>query len=265
MQIKMADVEYFALERVSFSSLKYILSSPTKYLHQKQFPFRGNDATELGTAIHMWLQGEKDKIMFEPDLSQLKTKEGVIAKNPRMTTQGKELIEEFRASVPRDKVAATFETRTLLYRVEEEFKSNPDIQQLITKVKDIEGAYLTEIEGVPFKGKLDFEGKDFIMDLKSSGRDADPSSFGHTVRNSHYDLQAAIYLTMKAAALQCNVSDLDYYIVAVETFAPYDVYPYKLSQETRERGFQKLEKAIQRYKSCILNKSEGKHNRISDL
>jgi len=265
MQIKIADAEYFALERVSFSSLKYILSSVSKYNHQKQFPFRGNEATELGTAIHMWLQDEKDKIAFEPDLSAIKTKEGVTAKNPRMTNEGKALIEEFRASLPKDKVPATFETRTLLYRAEEQFKSNPEIQQLISKVKDIEGAYLAEIEGINFKGKLDFEGKDFIVDLKSSGKPADPDNFGYTIRNMHYDMQAAIYLTMKAQALNCAVTDLDYYIVAVETFPPYDVYPYKLTPETRERGFKKLEKAIAKYKKFVLDKTEAHYNTMSEV
>lgn len=265
MQIKMADAEYFALERISFSSLKYILDSPTKYLHQKQFPFRGNEATELGTAIHMWLQGDKDKIVFEPDLSHIKTKEGVVAKNPRMTNEGKAIIEEFRASVPKDKIAATFETRTLLYRVEEQFKSNQDIQKLISKVKDIEGAYLTEIEGVNFKGKLDFEGQDFIMDLKSTGKPANKKSFRYTVDDSHYDMQAAIYLTMKAEVLKCAVTDLDYYIVAVETFAPYEVVPYKLSRETLERGFHKLGEAISLYKTFVLEKKQPFYKQLEEL
>lgn len=260
-QVKMADAEYFALDRLSFSSLKHILDSPAKFLHQKKFPFRGNEATELGTAIHMWLQNDKDKIAFEPDLSSIKTKEGVLAKNPRMTNEGKALIEEFRASVPKNMVVVPHETKILLEQVETQFRSNPEIQELMSKVNNIEGAYLTEINGLKFKGKLDFEGPGFIVDLKSTGKGADEYSFRRIIRDSHYDLQAAVYLTMKAEQLKCKVEDIPYHIVAIETFPPYEVFPYELSKETIQYGLDKLQTACDLYKTHIISKTPHYHKR----
>lgn len=250
----MGDAEYFALERLSFSSVKYILESPAKYLHKKQFPFTGSVYTELGTAIHMFLQGSKDMIAYEPDLSQIKTKEGVLAKVPAMTNEGKALIKEFRETLPKGVVAVPFETKELLLQVEENFSKNGEISKLMKGVTSIEGAYIADVEELKFKGKVDFEGENFIIDLKSTGKSADPRGFRHTIRDSHYDLQAAIYLTMKADAQKVAVETLDYYIIAVETFAPYEVVPYQLSKETIEYGFEKLKEVVRLYKEFITPK-----------
>lgn len=252
--IKLHDNEYFALDRLSFSSVKYLLDSPAKYLHKKQNPFTGNEFTELGTAIHMYLQDSKDMIAYEPDLSGIKTKEGVIAKNPGMTNEGKALIKEFRENLPKGIVAVPFDTKQLLFQVEDNFKTNVEIAELMKKVTSVEGAYLCDIGELKFKGKVDFEGENFIVDLKSTGKSASLSSFRYTIRDSHYDLQAAIYLTMKAEAQKVEVNTLDYYIIAVETFAPYEVVPYKLSQETLELGFHKLAEVQELYKEFVQQK-----------
>jgi len=249
--IKLADSEYFALDRLSFSSVKYLLDSPAKFLHQKQNPFKGNEFTELGTAIHMYLQNSKDMIAYEPDLSGIKTKEGVIARNPGMTNEGKALIKEFRDNLPKGVVAVPFETKQLLFQVEDNFKSNVEIADLMKKITSIEGAYLCDIGDLKFKGKVDFEGENFIVDLKSTGKSASLNSFRYTIRDSHYDLQAAIYLTMKAEAQNIAVETLDYYIIAVETFAPYEVVPYQLSRETLEVGFHKLAEVQELYKEFV--------------
>jgi len=253
-QIKMADAEYFALDRLSFSSVKYLLDSPAKYLYKKQKPFLGNEFTELGTAIHMYLQDSKDMIAYEPDLSGIKTKEGVIAKNPGMTNEGKALIKEFRAALPKGIVAVPYETKDLLHTMENNFKTNAEIAQLMSKVTSVEGAYLCDIGTLKFKGKVDFEGENFIVDLKSTGKSADIRNFRYTIKDSHYDLQAAIYLTMKAEAQKVAVETLDYYIIAVETFAPYEVVPYQLSKETLEVGFQKLIEVQELYNTFIKEK-----------
>ena len=92
------------------------------------------------------------------------------------------------------------------------------------------------------------------MDLKSTGKSASPESFRYTIRDSHYDLQAAIYLTMKAEAQKIDVGTLDYYIVAVETFAPYEVVPYQLSTQTLALGFEKLARIEELYKEFIQEK-----------
>lgn len=258
-KIKMADAEYFALERLSFSSVKYLLDSPAKFLYQKQNPFKGNEFTDLGTAIHMYLQGSKDMIAYEPDLSNIKTKEGLISKNPGMTNEGKALIKTFRDALPKGVISVPFETRLLLSQVEDNFKTNPEIANLMAEVTSIEDAYLGDIDGLKFKGKVDFEGKDFIIDLKSTGKSASINSFRYTIRDSHYDLQAAIYLTMKSETSGIPVELLKYYIIAVETFAPYEIIPYELSRETITQGFNKLKIVTELYRNFIQSKKPYKH------
>lgn len=262
--IKMHDNEYFALGRLSFSSMKHLLDSPAKFLHQKSHPFTGNEYTELGTAIHNYLQGAKDMVAFEPDLSHIKTKEGFVAKNPYMTNEGKALIKEFRAQLPKGVVAVPFETKAILEQIEKQFKENPYIKEVMDDITHTEQAYLETVNGLEFKGKLDFEGKNFIVDLKSTGKPADVYSFKRTIYTSHYDLQAAIYLTMKAQAQKVPVDSLDYYIFAVETFAPYEIVPYKLSQETINHGFMKLDLVCSRYKEYIITK-KSMHYTITEI
>lgn len=103
--ITMGENEYRSLDRLNFSTLKYINGSPLKFLHQKAKPWEGSDSTRLGSAVHSWLQGDKDKVFFEPDLSGIKTKKGDDAKNPRATTEGKAILAEFKKTIPHGAVA----------------------------------------------------------------------------------------------------------------------------------------------------------------
>lgn len=252
-QVPMADAEYYSIDRYSFSSLKYILTSPRKYLHQKQVPFRGNDATDLGNAIHLWLQGEKHLVFKEPDISHIKTKSGIIAKEPRMTDEGKKLLSDFKSTLPPG--AFVIPHKFNIEQLEENFRKNPDIQKILSKTDKIEMAHLGDIQGLPFKAKCDFEGENCIVDLKTTGKGGDLDSFKHTLRSSHYDLQAAIYCTLKSQELGCSPLDISYYFVVCETFAPFEEYVYEVSQETLTEGLYKLDIAIHRLKNSIIDVS----------
>ena len=59
-----SESEYRALPIESYSSLKYLLSSPKDFLYYKNNPFKGSNSTLLGTAIHHYLQGNRHLVAF---------------------------------------------------------------------------------------------------------------------------------------------------------------------------------------------------------
>ncbi len=250
--ITMGENEYRSLDRLNFSTLKYIISSPLKYIHQKEKPWEGSPATRLGNAVHSWLQGDKDKIFFEPDLSGIKTKKGEEAKNPSATSEGKALLAEFKKTLPPGAIAVPLEEKGTLESIEKNWKLNDDVQELRRKITHIEQVHIFEFEGLKFKAKLDEEGADFITDLKSAGQDASPENIRHTIIKNHYDMQAALYLVGKSNEIKVPILEIPYYMVFLETFEPFDVYVYRLSHEIINSGLRKLYSAVNKYKNIII-------------
>lgn len=62
----LSEEEYRAYPLESYSSLKSLLSSPEAFLRQQNNPFTGNAYTDLGTAVHNFLQGfEGDELIAQ--------------------------------------------------------------------------------------------------------------------------------------------------------------------------------------------------------
>ena len=117
---------------------------------------------------------------------------------------------------------------------------------LIKKLKGAEELIEWEFSGVPFKGFVDGYGEGFILDVKTT-TDASPRSFLRDFVKYKYYWQAALYLhanrTLKLAG-----DNPDFFIIAVETSAPFNTQVYKVTPEFIDQGFKEVARAVQEFK-----------------
>lgn len=115
-------------------------------------------------------------------------------------------------------------------------KHNKHLKDLLSRSVAVEKEITWTKEGLDFRGFVDIVGKDFIADIKTT-TDAGPK-FIKDVYYFNYDLQAAMY---------CEVYNVDYYIIAIEKTAPYNVQVYKLGPQTMYEGKKKYNKLVEKY------------------
>jgi hypothetical protein len=115
-----------------------------------------------------------------------------------------------------------------------------DHHDLISLADRYEVEVTGDIKGLPFRGFVDAMGVNYLVDLKTC-RDASPQEFQRSAWNFDYYLQAAVY---------CELTGLrDFWIVACETQAPYNVVSYYISDEYLDRGRVKLYDLIEKFKA----------------
>ena len=115
-------------------------------------------------------------------------------------------------------------------------KHNKHLKDLLGRSVAVEKEITWTKEGLDFRGFVDIVGKDFIADIKTT-TDAGPK-FIKDVYYFNYDLQAAMY---------SEVYNVDYYIIAIEKTAPYNVQVYKLGPQTMDEGKKKYNKLVEKY------------------
>ena len=245
--------DYYKIDCLSFSKLKHILNSPRKFLQQHENPFAGSDATNLGNAIHCWIQNQKELVSFLPDLSQVKTKDGRIAKVPHNTAEGKQIVEDFKKTIPSGNFIVPCNTLSMLIHLEKNYFENPEIQEIMRNISKFEAAYFGTIQDLKFKGKLDAENKDCIVDFKTTYKNVSKYHVAKSlIFDECYHMQLAIYGSLKAQNENKNFDAYDYKIIFFETEPPYDVKMYHISISTIQLGLELLHKAIDKYKNHIL-------------
>ena len=94
---------------------------------------------------------------------------------------------------------------------------------------------ITELEGHSWKGKADIVGSEYLIDIKTTGA---IDKFKWSVRDFNYDSQAYIYQELFNKPLVFLVID--------KTTRMLGMYP--VSDESLERGEQKVIKAIEQYR-----------------
>lgn len=249
----MSDSDYYQIDRLSFSKLKHILNSPRKFLQQQQTPFAGSAASNLGNAIHCWLQNQKERVSFLPDLSQIKTKDGRVARNPQATTEGKQIIEDYKKTLPPHNFIIPIDSLPILTNLEQNYLQNAEIQGVMQHVTNFETPYFSQIQDLEFKGKVDAENYKYIIDFKTTYKNASKLHIAkHIVFDEYYHMQLALYGMLKAKNENKKLEDYEYKIIFFETEPPYDVKMYHISQNTLNDGLQLLYKAINKYKQHIL-------------
>lgn len=237
----LSDKEYRSLPAESFSSIKYILDSPTTFLYYKNKPFKGSDATLLGTTIHHYLQGNKHLVAFSV-IDKRKKEEYAKFEKEFLELAGEEGI-----IVPK-----SFEEKVSSVLVN--LADNKKAIQLLDNC-EFEIPYFFEVEGINLKGKVDGVNHKYLLEIKTSSQATTAYEFKEEAKDRHYDMQAAMYLLANNMTHQHSVP-LDHYFIVVNTVAPFKVSVYKSSKEFLKEGEKKLYEAIDRYKRYIINNEE---------
>lgn len=222
---------------LSYSSLSAFSKSPN---HLLQY-WKGSEPTPTqlqGQLIHkLILEPETfrdDFVVFEGKIRSGKNWEAFSSEN-------------------QDRKIITIKELNQAEAVFHKVKNNEYLKDLLIRSTDVEKEISWSKDGLNFKGFVDIVGKDFIADIKTT-TDSGPM-FIKNVYWYNYDLQAAMY---------CEVYDVDYYIIALEKLAPYNVQVYKLGPETMEEGRRKYNDLIEKYLAWD-GKPMGYFNHIKEI
>ncbi len=121
-------------------------------------------------------------------------------------------------------------------------RQNEHVAEWMPRQVDVECSCIGEIEGVPFKGRVDALTEDPIWDLKKvSG--TDDRTIINTIHTFGYHIQGACYLHLFKRKRFC--------LGFVEDKPPYDVRPVQLSPTWLAIGHKEAAALIQRYKLAL--------------
>lgn len=219
------DDEYYngiGRQFLSNSDIGTLLHNP------KEFGTKREDSKEfaMGRYFH--------QLFLEPD----KAKEwDFIDVSSRNTKAYKEYVAELQAnsSRPRDFALLQKEKEDVELWVDV-MKQNFDMfNWIFDDANKYEVPNVAEICGETWKGKADIVGKDFIIDLKTTSKIKD---FRWSFRNYNYDSQAYIYSTLFGKPMMFLVVDKTTHMLGA----------YTVSEESLERGKQKVERAVEVYR-----------------
>lgn len=125
--------------------------------------------------------------------------------------------------------------------------ANSFASQLIDQSKSevtLEG----EIEGVPFKGRLDLIRPGILSDVKSCASAAD-HAFGKSAANLRYGFRMGLYREL----YRQNYSEPfeEAFLIAVESGGDFDCCVYQMPEAVLDDGFDNACRLLTRYKECL--------------
>jgi hypothetical protein len=225
--------DYLKIDRISNSELGWFKRSPLHYKHYKDNPPKDTKATLTGSAFHylVFEPGNFSKYMMvineherpEPNkdyrnAENKKWKDQIVLS---AQTKGLELISSDEFGVAQDMYDAVM--------------SDPRASELLkAKGNKFEKTDFWEWDGLQFKRKADIWNPDFIADLKST-QTADPRGFARKIFEWDYHRQGGMY---SDGDRQIEGSEFfkDFYLIAVESEAPYGVSVHMLTEEVLQYG-----------------------------
>jgi hypothetical protein len=233
----MTTAEYRAHPALNFSLAKHLLKSPAHFKAAQDEEREETDAMRVGTLAHaMILEGKdlRDLYAIKPAGMSFATKDGKAWRDEQTLPI---LREEDANSIP---------------RMAQAIVSNQDAAAVLRGCQHREMPIFGTVMGVECKALLDVagcvDGAWVIADLKTC-QDSSARSFGWTVEDMHYDLQAAWYSTILA-----TIHDLEtppfWVWLAIEKAAPF-VNRVFTAEHWMDSGMEKLERVLTLYKECM--------------
>ena len=212
---------------LSYSQLKAFAKSPNHYLAYLEQVFEPTPQMTLGSALHSQL--------LTPDL--FLEQYAVAQKHDRRTKAGKAAAEE-QDKLLEGKTVMTEEQMDIIRKIVDAVLLNSHSQQTLQQSQGFEVEKFGVIHGERFKAIADMVGDTWVADLKTCA-DASPEGFMRAAHNLDYHLQAAIYRAVFGVS--------DFYWIAAETSAPFNVQVYKQSEEAKLFSDRKLYNLVQAY------------------
>lgn len=109
-----------------------------------------------------------------------------------------------------------------------------------------EQTVLGEIEGVPFRGRVDLLGE-YLIDLKTTANCND-RAFGRVCGNLNYPFKLAIY---RELVRQATGKTLEVKVIAQEVAGVFDTVVYDYDGITLDNAMEDVLDVVKRYKACL--------------
>ena len=240
-KVELSEKEYRDLPYESFSSLNKILTSVAEYKHHKANPFKGNPASDLGTAIHNVIQGNEHLV-------------GVDTAN-RRTKIGKEksegYIQYFNELHNGSGVVVTEKQWETVKAVINNFQQNKKAV-FLAESSEFEVPFVWSAhDEFSLKGRVDLLNTEegIVGEIKTTTMANSVSEFRDMAYMRNYDMQAALY---KIMAESLHNKPFKHCFIVCNTKEPHNVLFIKTSDAFIKSGEEKLFKAIRLYDKYIL-------------
>lgn len=243
--------EYRKVERMNASTLVHGLHSMRRL---KRYIDKGGEeettlCKELGVATHALLLEPEEferRYVVMPDYHLLP--ENVTAKgvqtDSKNSTFYRDRVKEFCAANATKQIIAREQFDKCLYAIEC-IRAHHSAPELLNAKP--EQTLIGEIEGVPFKGRIDLLGKGWFADLKTT-YNASPYAFGRTAANMNYDFKMTIYREL--IRQEQGVMPVAKILVQ-EIPNDYDTCVVNLPAIVLDNAFEHVLKVIREYKECL--------------
>lgn len=219
---------YLGKAALSSSSIKQLLSSPKTY-HYVQKYGQDNDSKALliGKLFH-WAILEPHK-MDEVEVIDVQSRNA----------------KAFKEAKERHIQVITKKEEEEIRRLQDAMLRNEKVLSYLNKAQ-FEVPCVDMLGGYPFRAKADIIQDGHIIDLKST---TDLNAFRYSARKYGYDVQAYLY---------CNLFDIPYenfHFVAIDK-GSLDIGVYHVSEEFYLAGREKVQQALERYKTFFVDKMD---------
>ena len=221
-------------DRLSYSALSQFDKSPNHLLSYWQQDFEPTPAMLFGSLVH--------KMILEPETFSV---DYAVYEGTRRGNAW----NEFKA-LNDTKTIVTAKEYNIALKTFNNAKQNDIFKGLLMQTNETEKHIEWKYKDVKYHGFCDMVGDDFIADIKIV-QDAG-EKFARDLRYNNYSLQATMYLT--------GLPKKDYYIIAIEKTAPYNVQVYKFGEQilnNANRKYYYLNEAYKDWDGCPQSYSSG--------
>ena len=230
----MADQLYRNVAGLSQSAIKNLSKSPAHFLYAQENPPAASPAMFLGRLFHHLVLTPQEPQWWavKPDGMSFATKEG---KAWREAASG---------------IIVTAEQWDAAKGMASAVLAHPNLPAFTDTELSIVDTRLAPAESL-LKGRLDAVAGGDIYDLKSC-EDARPEAFARTIHAYSYHVQAALYLDLYNAHVNCEQDAArGFYFVAVESAAPHGCRMYRLSDDAVEQGRAEYRRLLRLHDECV--------------
>lgn len=225
-----ADAAYRARPELAQSTIKLFgLATPAHAKYAMDNRQDATDSMQVGTCLHALVLEGRTVYAIEP-IADGRTKEGKAIKAAFAADNADKLILSTKDAAKVEGMAAGI-------------RRNKGATLLLDACADRELSLFWD----DYKARVDGVCPLGILDLKTT-QSASPAEFERSILNYGYHIQAAHYLEGAAA---CGICADDFFVVAVESAAPYECAVYRIDHETLEIGRAELHRLRGIAKQCL--------------
>lgn len=252
----LTDADYFARPELSASGCKVLLQpgGPARFAWLRKHGQAPRRTFDVGHAAHKLVLGKGDPIETIPA--------EVLSIDGRPTTKAaREWVADARE---RGVIPLTPTDWELVHNMADALAKHPAMVELLGgDGAQAELVLTAEIDGVPFRGKLDLATSFGALDYKTTAGMADADTFSRVAHRYAYDVQCAAYLELLRAN---GWFDPTFTFLVQEKQPPYLPAAFHLDETFLDLGKDRLTQAIALYRQCSeTNTWPGHPDTISEL